>query len=575
MSVTQLELSGSESEYTEQIITDDLDLLLDALPTRICDILREPERRTGLLEVVMDLGRLPEARYPGREIVLSHQEVTEDDLLYVIDHIGEFGLDNRAGIERTLHRISCIRNRRGKIVGVTCRVGRAVYGTIRVIEDLVLGGKSVLLLGRPGVGKTTMLREIARVLADDANKRVIIVDTSNEIGGDGDIPHPAIGGARRMQVATPANQHAVMIEAVENHMPEVIVIDEIGTELEAAAARTIAERGVQLVGTAHGTELENLMLNPTLADLIGGIQSVTLGDEEARRRGTQKSILERKAPPTFDVVVEIQSWQRVAVHTDVAETIDAMLRGYDAPPEVRQLGFGGRLEIVDEPLDPDDDEPRGRSVAPRPGGGSGGRGGWELGLARPHRRSGGHVRDEEPPADREPQRDRFGAQRGQAAASGPLIRLYPFGLSKARLDEAMRNAGTNVDIVHDVREADVVITLRTYYRRKPPALREAEERSVPVYVIKSNTALQIEQVLHQFQPGGGERGVRRDPMVDVFRETEDAIARVMEEGRPVELPPANSYVRRVQHQLATRYNLDSKSAGKEPNRHVRILPFSG
>ena len=292
----------------------------------------DDERRTDLLEVVMDLGRLPEARYPGREVVLSRREVNEEDLEYVIERIGDFGDDNRAGIERTLHRISCIRNRRGKIVGLTCRVGRAVYGTIRVIEDLVMSGKSILLLGRPGVGKTTMLREVARVLADDANKRVIIVDTSNEIGGDGDIPHPAIGGARRMQVATPAMQHAVMIEAVENHMPEVIVIDEIGTELEAAAARTIDERGVQLVGTAHGNELENLMLNPTLADLIGGIQSVTLGDEEARRRGTQKSILERKAPPTFDVVVEIVSWQKVALHTNVADTVDAMLRGFAAPP---------------------------------------------------------------------------------------------------------------------------------------------------------------------------------------------------------------------------------------------------
>src|SRR5690606_17756949 len=258
------------------------------------------------------------ARYPGREVVLSHDEIDETDIQFVIDHIGDFGEDNRAGIERTLHRISCIRNRRGKIVGLTCRVGRAVYGTIRVIEDLVLGGQSILLLGRPGVGKTTMLREVARVLADDANKRVVIVDTSNEIGGDGDIPHPSIGSARRMQVASPALQHAVMIEAVENHMPEVIVIDEIGTELEALAARTIAERGVQLVGTAHGNTLENLMMNPTLSDLIGGIQSVTLGDEEARRRGTQKSILERKAPPTFDVVIEIESWQRVSLHKNVA-----------------------------------------------------------------------------------------------------------------------------------------------------------------------------------------------------------------------------------------------------------------
>ncbi|GAG21994.1 unnamed protein product, partial [marine sediment metagenome] len=257
------------------------------------------------------LGRLPEARYAGRELILSDAEVTETDIDYVVSRIGEFGGDNRAGIERTLHRISCFRNRRGRIVGLTCRVGRAIFGTIKVIEDLIRTGRSTLLLGRPGVGKTTMLREVARVLADDMNKRVVIVDTSNEIAGDGDIPHPAIGSARRMQVPTPSLQHAVMIEAVENHMPEVIVIDEIGTELEAVAARTIAERGVQLVGTAHGNELENLMMNPTLSDLIGGIQSVTLGDEEARRRGTRKSILERKAPPTFDVVVEIQTWDRV------------------------------------------------------------------------------------------------------------------------------------------------------------------------------------------------------------------------------------------------------------------------
>src|SRR5215208_1245586 len=302
-------------------ITDDLDLLIDALAPHIGDPIRLRADMHELLEVVMDLGRLPEARFPGREVVLSEREVSESDIDYVVAHIGEFGEDNRAGIERTLHRISCIRNRRGKIVGLTCRVGRAVYGTIRVIEDLVLSGKSILFLGKPGVGKTTMLREVARVLADDANKRVIIVDTSNEIGGDGDVPHPAIGGSRRMQVATPLEQHAVMIEAVENHMPEVIVIDEIGTELEAHAARTIAERGVQLIGTAHGSSLENLMLNPTLSDLVGGIQTVTLGDEEARRRGTQKTVLERKAPPTFDIMVEILDRERVAVHQDVAEVV--------------------------------------------------------------------------------------------------------------------------------------------------------------------------------------------------------------------------------------------------------------
>src|SRR4051795_288066 len=316
-------------------ITDDLDLLIDALAPHIGDPVRSRPDKHELLEVVMDLGRLPEARFPNREVVLSEREVTESDIDYVVAHIGDFGEDNRAGIERTLHRISCIRNRRGRIIGLTCRVGRAVFGTIATIEEIIKSEQSVLFLGRPGVGKTTMLREVARVLADDMNKRVIIVDTSNEIAGDGDIPHPAIGTARRMQVARPQEQHNVMIEAVENHMPEVIVIDEIGTELEAQAARTIAERGVQLIGTAHGNNLDNLMLNPTLSDLIGGIQSVTLGDEEARRRRSQKSVLERKQPPTFDVIVEIQDRERVAVHSDVAETVDALLRGDAVAPELR------------------------------------------------------------------------------------------------------------------------------------------------------------------------------------------------------------------------------------------------
>src|SRR3989475_8502734 len=260
-------------------ITDNLDLLLAVMPPRVREHIERLEDLPALLEVVLDLGRQPEARFPARVVTLSPHPIARDDLDYSIGRVSTFTKDNRAGIERTLHRISALRNRLGEIIGLTCRVGRAVYGTVEIVRDVIESGKSVLLLGRPGVGKTTLLREAARVVADDLGKRVVIVDTSNEIAGDGDIPHPGIGRARRMQVPSPERQHAVMIEAVENHMPEVIVIDEIGTELEAQAARTIAERGVQLVGTAHGSSLENLMLNPTLSDLVGGIQTVTLGDE--------------------------------------------------------------------------------------------------------------------------------------------------------------------------------------------------------------------------------------------------------------------------------------------------------
>src|SRR5437762_2910235 len=329
-----------------QEMTDDLDALMAALPVEIVERLRSFADRSDLLEVVMDLGRRPEARFVHGEEVLLDREIGDADIAHVVNHIGVFGKDNRAGIERTLHRISAIRNRVGKVVGLTCRIGRAVFGTIDIIQDVVESDKSILLLGRPGRGKTTKLREVARVLSEELKKRVVIVDTSNEIAGDGDIPHPAIGRARRMQVAEPILQHAVMIEAVENHMPEVIVIDEIGTEQEAFAARTIAERGVQLVGTAHGNSLENLLMNPTLSDLVGGIQAVTLSDDEAKRRGTQKTVLERKAAPTFDVIIEIMEVDKLAIHHNVEQTVDALLRGQQPRPEIRVRNTEGEIEVV-------------------------------------------------------------------------------------------------------------------------------------------------------------------------------------------------------------------------------------
>jgi len=328
---------------TQKRITDDLQALIDVLPPDLSQAAAKADNSENLIEIVLDLGRLPKARFVDYEVNLSDVEVTQADIEFVVSRIGEFDADNRAGMERTLHRISAIRSRRGQIVGLTCRVGRAVYGTIDIIQDLIESEKSVLLLGKPGIGKTTMLREAARILAE--KKRVIIVDTSNEIGGDGDIPHPAVGAARRMQVAQPSLQHEVMIEAVENHNPEVIVIDEIGRELEALAARTIAERGVQLVATAHGRTLENLLLNPTLSDLIGGIESVTLSDEEARRRGTQKTVLERRSPPTFDILIEIQERDRLAVLADVSEAVDSLLRGYPLEAEIRYRDKNDQVHI--------------------------------------------------------------------------------------------------------------------------------------------------------------------------------------------------------------------------------------
>ena len=543
---------------TGKRITDNLDVMLSVLPVTIAHQLTVNNRSDELLEVILDLGRLPTARYIDTEETLSHEEVSHEDIEYVVQRIGAFDTDNRAGLERTLHRIAGIRNRRGNVVGLTCRVGRAVYGTTDIIQDLIESGKSLLILGRPGVGKTTMLREAARILAD--KKRVVIVDTSNEIGGDGDVPHPAVGRARRMQVSTPALQHEVMIEAVENHNPEAIVIDEIGRELEAAAARTIAERGVQLIGTAHGNSLENLLLNPTLSDLVGGIESVTLSDEEARRRGTQKTVLERRSPPTFDVLIEIQTRDRLAVHLDVAAAVDALLRGYPLPPEIRYRDLDGGIRIEKAP------QPQRPASSTQQG----------------YRRQAGETGQLERGRGQAEQRSRtqaYGLQNGNGEevteeTTGRSvvqpIRVFPYGVARNRLVQAARRLGVPVIVVDDMGEADILLTLRAYYRKRQRPITDAEDHGKSIYVLRANTISQMQQFLSDTfnlsVDAADERG--SDP---ALQNTQAAIEAVLNGERWVELPPASAYIRRLQHQMARQANLTSHSYGKEPYRRVRIF----
>jgi stage III sporulation protein SpoIIIAA len=522
--------SINEKEY---ISTDNLDLMLNVLPPYIRDALGNVGSIDSLMEVVLDLGRQPEARYPGKAIYLHDSLVTREDLQYVASRVGHFTRDNRAGIERTLHRISAMRNRLGEIVGLTCRVGRAIFGTVDIIRDIVEAGKGILLMGRPGVGKTTLLREAARVLADDLEKRVIVVDTSNEIAGDGDVPHPGIGRARRMQVPDPEHQHAVMIEAVENHMPEVIVIDEIGTSQEALAARTIAERGVQLIATVHGNTLENLMINPTLSDLVGGIQPVTLSDEEARRRGTQKTVLERKAPPTFDVLIEIQNKDRLAIHKDVAEAVDTMLRGYLPRVEVRERDAEGEVTITE----PDLASPEGKAVSA----------GDDYKRAR---------RGRSEPATRGKKRK--------------TLRIYPYALSRERLERAIEELAVPAAVTADIEEADIVLTLKSHAKRQSQKLREARGRNVEVHVIRSNTLTQMTNFLQEvFGAAARPPQAKED---SAMQEVEDAVIEVLGSRQPIELSPQPKHIRRMQHIYVERSGLGSESKGQEPMRRIVIYP---
>ncbi|MEG3967369.1 R3H domain-containing nucleic acid-binding protein [Microcoleus sp. T2B6] len=585
-------------------ITDDLNRLLDIVPDEIRQPLEQHPQRNNLIEIVMDLGRQPEARFPSLAEPLSQTPITKAHLNYCIERVGHFGGDNRAGIEKTLHRISALRNRSGEIIGLTLRVGRAVFGTIGIIRDLVETGQSILMLGRPGVGKTTALREIARVLADDLEKRVVIIDTSNEIAGDGDIPHPAIGRARRMQVSRPELQHQVMIEAVENHMPEVIVIDEIGTELEALAARTIAERGVQLVGTAHGNRLENLMKNPTLADLIGGIQAVTLGDDEARRRGSQKTVLERKSPPTFEIAVEMLERQRWVIHERVADSIDTLLRGREPNQQIRSVSETGEVIIERDSAAPPARFP-GMAASGGPAAVSAIRpvtpiSGWRsAGKMVPMPAQGENFAAKSAPVSETryfeqlleeslsvepvPTPGRYSHNVGPNGEDLPL-HVYPYGIPRHQLEQVISTLNLPVLLTKDIESADVVLALRSNVRNQSKLRHLAKTRQVPLHTIKAATiphvARALRRLLDMDDPGTPEvadlalfaRSGSSDEL-EALEETRLAVEQiVIPKGQPVELLPRSPNVRKMQHELVEHYHLKSHSFGEEPNRRLRIYP---
>lgn len=571
-------------------VTDNLDKLLSIFPDSIRANLDEQieSDNDNLIEVVLDLGRLPEARFSDRAVYIRDQPVTQDEIQHCIERVGMFSSDNRAGIERTLHRISAIRNRTGDIIGLTCRIGRAIFGTIVMIRDLVETGQSILLLGRPGVGKTTALREIARVLADDFGKRVVIIDTSNEIAGDGDVPHPAIGRARRMQVARPELQHQVMIEAVENHMPEVIVIDEIGTELEALAARTIAERGVQLVGTAHGNSVENLIKNPTLSDLVGGIQSVTLGDDEARRRRTQKTVLERKAPPTFAIAIEMLERQRWVVHDDVSATIDTLLRGIEPPAQVRTVDDSGEVTIIHEessspfkplpsrntngvtPLHPQGLRASGRMTP------------LALNASKPRGNSDFENLLERSWQTKEPNSQKIRTP-GPNGEDWPVY-IYAYGIGRSQIDQVIEVLDLPIMLTKDLDEADAVVALRSQIKHHSRLRSIARDRHLPIYTVKANTIPQVTRIFRQIlnldDPNIPEPTDLRlfskagsDDEIEALEEARLAVEQiVIPQGQPVELLPRSAKVRKMQHELIEHYHLQSDSFGDEPNRRLRIYP---
>ncbi len=526
---------------------NDLDKLTNVLPDKVRRFINY-EKMEDVIEIVLDIGRTPEIRHSDGKIeYLGEEFVTDEDINYITTRLQEFTSDNRSGIPGTLHRISAIRNRQGKIIGLTCRIGRVVTGTIACIKDICMMNKSILFLGRPGVGKTTKLREISRLVADELGKRVVIVDTSNEIAGDGDTPHPAIGHARRMQVTQPEFQKDIMIEAVENHTPEVIVVDEIGTEAEAQAARTIAERGVMLIATAHGNTLENLIKNPTLSDLVGGIQSVTLGDDEAKRRASQKTVLEREKQPTFDVVIEILDRNTLAVYKDTAEAVDYILRGWPIRPEIRKVD-----KTYDTPTQPqsDKDEPK-ISDIPK-----------EIDKL-----------EQKLEHNTDSLKYSFSRQKYVEDMKG-FKKIYLYAVSRTIVEKVIERLDLNAEVTRNIEDADIVIAHKNFIKGGAKVLSVANDYRLQIFYVKTNSMAQIQKVLKEaldiVETSQTLCGYY-DDAERALDEAKVAINKILAGAKDVELTPQNQHIRKLQHELVEQHNLTSKSIGEGNNRHLRIV----
>ena len=536
---------------------NDLDRLIEVLPKKVTNKVTH-ESLSDVIEIVLDIGRLPEIRHANGKIdSLNCDPIEYSDLDYVTDHIQEFTSDNRSGIAGTLHRISAIKNRQGRVIGLTCRIGRVVTGTIACIKDFVMQGKSILFLGRPGVGKTTKLREISRLVADELGKRVVIVDTSNEIAGDGDTPHPAIGKARRMQVRQPEFQKDIMIEAVENHTPEVIVVDEIGTEAEAQAARTIAERGVMLIATAHGQSLENLIKNPALSDLVGGIQSVTLGDDEAKRRASQKTVLEREKQPTFDIVIEILDRNTLAVYKDAAEAVDYILRGWPIRPEIRKVD----KTYDNKPAEIKEEEHIVAIEAPKE---------TEQQIIDKINDIDKKIAQQDP-ADRL----KFSFNRKDYVKEAKKFKkIYLYAVSRSIVEKIIERLDLNAEITKNIDDADLVIAHKNFAKGGAKILSTANNYRLQIFYVKTNSMAQIQKVVKEaldIRESSQALQGYYDDAEKALDEAKNAIDKILAGARNIELAPQNQQIRKLQHELVEQHNLESESIGEGAERHLKIV----